>query len=153
VRRAESDDRLDLRASRDAVQVSDYKTGAEPKNADQIVFQRGAELQRVIYAAAARRLLPDVGRVVARLVFLGGDPRPRAYRLADVDAAIAEIGSHLTAACTLLEQGLTLPGPDAQEPWNDFRLALPAGLGSYLELKRQAFSQGLAGLSRVWSSR
>jgi hypothetical protein len=146
-------DRLDLRAARGAVRVSDYKTGVEPKKAEQIVFHRGAELQRVIYAAAARQLLPDVSHILARLVFLVSDPKPRAHRLGDVDGAIAEIGTHVAAACALLEQGTALPGPDAQESWNDFRLALPAGLGSYLELKRQVFSQALAPASKIWSAR
>jgi hypothetical protein len=59
-------DRLDLRSAPDAVQVSDYKTGVEPKNASQIVFRGGAELQRVIYACATRQLLPEIIRVVAR---------------------------------------------------------------------------------------
>jgi hypothetical protein len=145
-------DRLDLRTSYSAVQVSDYKTGAEPKNAAQIVFQRGAELQRVMYSAAVRQLLPEVSRIFARLVFLGGDSKPRAYPLADPDAAIAEIGSHIAAACALLEQGMALPRPDAHEASNEARLALPATLVSYIALKRQAFSRGLAPASRIWSS-
>lgn len=147
-------DRLDLRAARDAVQVSDYKTGTEPKNAEQIVFQRGAELQRVIYALAVQQLLPDIPRIVARLVFLGSEPKPRAYRLVDVDGAIAEIAAHVKASSASLDQGLALPGPGAQEGWNEFRLALPAGLGTYFEItKRQAFSQALSSVSRIWSSR
>jgi hypothetical protein len=146
-------DRLDLRAARAAVRVSDYKTGGEPKNADQIVFHRGAELQRVIYTAAVRQLLPDVTNIVARLIFLGADTKPRAYPLADVDAAIGEIGTHVAAAGALLDQGMSLPGPDAQEARSEFRLALPAALNSYLELKRQAFSQRLAPAAGIWRAR
>jgi hypothetical protein len=146
-------DRLDLTTVRNAVRVSDYKTGTEPRNADQIVFHRGTELQRVIYAAAVRQLLPEVSHIVARLIFLGTDPQPHPHALADVDAAIGEIATHITAASALLEQGVALPGPDAQENWNEFRLALPAGLTSYLELKRQSFSQALAPASRIWSAK
>jgi len=138
---------------RNAVRVSDYKTGTEPRNADQIVFHRGTELQRVIYAAAVRQLLPEVSHIVARLIFLGTDPQPHPHALADVDAAIGEIATHITAASALLGQGVALPGPDAQENWNEFRLALPAGLTSYLELKRQSFSQALAPASRIWSAK
>ena len=53
------------------VRVSDYKTGAEPAKASEIVLGRGAELQRVLYALAARQLVPDNPRIIARLVFLG----------------------------------------------------------------------------------
>ena len=48
---------------------------------------------------------------------------------ANVDAAIAEAARHVAVACALLDQGTALPGPDAQERWNDYRLALPAGAG------------------------
>jgi hypothetical protein len=145
-------DRIDVRTSRAAVRVSDYKTGPEPKNADRIVFQGGAELQRVIYAAAVRQLLPDVSHIYARLVFLGNDPKPRAHLLSDPDRAIAEISSHIAAGRALLERGVALPGPDAQEPWNEMRLALPAALGSYLELKRQPFARALASIERIWKT-
>lgn len=146
-------DRLDLTTVRNAVRLSDYKTGIEPRNAGQIVFHRGTELQRVIYVTAVRQLLPEVSHIVARLIFLGTDPQPHAYSLTDVDAAIGEIATHITAACRQLDQGIALPGPDAQETWNDFRLALPSGLASYLDIKRQSFSQALAPASRIWSAK
>ena len=118
-------DRLDFNSARNGVRVSDYKTGAEPPKASEIVLGRGAELQRVLYALAARQLVPDNPRVVARLVFLGAD-QPKPYSLPDVDQAIADIGAHVTAAVDLLRRGIALPGPDAREDWNDFALALPA---------------------------
>ena len=86
-------DRLDLTGDRRGVRVSDYKTGVEPRRAEEIVLGRGAELQRVIYSVAASQLLPDNPRVIARLVFLG-NKEPRPYRLPDVDQAIAELGGH-----------------------------------------------------------
>jgi len=145
-------DRLDLRSAPDAVQVSDYKTGVEPKNASEIVFRGGAELQRVIYACATRQLLPEITRVFARLIFLGED-KPNSYRLADVDAAITEITSCVASACTLLTDGSALPGPDAEESWNEFRLALPAAPATYFEVKRSALARAFGSFSRVWSRR
>jgi hypothetical protein len=145
-------DRLDLNETGDAVRLSDYKTGLEPKQANQIVLHRGTELQRVIYAVAARHLLPSARRIVARLVFLGDDT-PHPYRLADVDQAIGEIATHVAAACALLDQGTALPGPDARERWNDYRLALPAAAATYFQLKQSAFSRAFGNFSRVWSSR
>ncbi len=145
-------DRLDLNAAGDAARVSDYKTGAEPKNADRIVLGGGAELQRAIYALAASQLLPDMTRVVARLVFLGEDS-PRAYRLPDVAAAIGEMATHVAAACALLDRGTALPGLDAREKWNEFRLALPAAATTYFQVKQSAFGRAFGGFSGVWASR
>lgn len=142
-------DRLDLNSAGDAVRVSDYKTGTEPKRAAQIVLSGGTELQRVIYAIAASQLVPDTARIVARLVFLGED-KPRPYKLSNVAEAIKQIRSHITSACALLQQGIALPGPDARESWNDFRLALPAATATYFALKRSAFSHAFGDFCRVW---
>jgi hypothetical protein len=124
----------------------------EPRRADQIVLGRGAELQRVIYAVAAGQLLPDGPRVISRLVFLGDD-EPKPYRLPDVDHAIAELSAHVTAAGVILRQGSALPGPDAVEDWNDFRLALPASPSTYFRTKQAAFSRAFGDFARVWSCR
>ena len=101
------------------VRVSDYKTGAEPKQAAQMVIGRGTELQRVVYASAARQLLPGNPRIVSRLFFLGAE-RPRDYRLHDVDAAIAEVATHVGAAVALLRQGIALPAPMRARPGTTF---------------------------------
>lgn len=145
-------DRLDLTGDRRGVRVSDYKTGAEPRRADEIVLGRGAELQRVIYSIAVSQLLPDNPRIIARLVFLGNE-EPKPYRLPDVDRAIAELGGHVSAAITLLRAGQALPGPDAQEEHNDFRLALPSSPATYLQLKNAAFMRAFGEFARVWGSR
>ena len=145
-------DRLDHNVSLNAVRVSDYKTGAEPAKAGQIVLAGGRELQRVLYALAARQLMPDNPRVVARLIYLRGD-RPNAYKLADIDAAIAETTAHVNVARDLLTRGVSLAGPDAREATNAFRLALPAAAASYFAIKQAAFAQRFGQFARVWSSR
>lgn len=145
-------DRLDRTGDGRAVRVSDYKTGAGPRRADEIVLGRGAELQRVIYAIATRQLLPDNPRVIARLVFLG-DEEPKPYRLPDVDQAIAELAAHVTAAIALLRQGIALPGPDAQEEHNDFRIALPASSTTYLQIKNAPFTRAFGEFARIWNCR
>ena len=141
-------DRLDLNAAAAAVRLSDYKTGAEPKQADQIVLGRGAELQRVVYAVAARHLLPDNPHVVARLVFLGDDS-PHPYRLADVDAAIAEAAAPCRRRVRTARPGTALPGPDAHDGWNDYRLALPAGAGDLFPDSSRRPSDALSAISRA----
>jgi ATP-dependent helicase/DNAse subunit B len=145
-------DRLDLTGDGRAVRVSDYKTGAEPRRADEIVLGRGAELQRVIYAIAARQLLPDNPRVIARLVFLG-DEEPKPYRLSDVDEAVAELASHVKSAIALLRRGIALPGPSAHEEHNDFRIALPASPTSYLQIKKASFMRAFGEFARIWECR
>jgi hypothetical protein len=87
-----------------------------------------------------------------KLVFLGDDD-PKSYKLPDVDAAIAEIAAHLTVACTLLRQVTALPGPDAREDWNHFRLALPASPAAYFQIKQAALGRAFGDLARVWSCR
>jgi RecB family exonuclease len=145
-------DRVDFNAARNGVRVSDYKTGAEPAKAEEIVLGRGAELQRVLYAIAARQLVPDNPRVIARLVFLGAD-QPRPHRLPDVDQAIADISVHITAAIALLNRGVALPGPDAREDWNEFGLALPASPTMYFQIKQAALARAFGEVARIWSTR
>ncbi len=145
-------DRLDFNRAHNGVRVSDYKTSAEPPKAEEIVLGGGAELQRVLYAIAARQLLPDNPRIIARLVFLGDD-EPRAYRLYNVDQAIVEIGANVSTAGDLLRLGLALPGPDGREERNDFRLALPAAPESYFQIKQAAFGRAFGDLARIWSAR
>jgi hypothetical protein len=144
-------DRIDLTGDGRFVRVSDYKTGVKPLRADEIVLRGGAELQRVIYAIAARQLLPDNPRVVARLVFLG-DEEPKPYWLPDVDRAIAELATHVTAATALLLQGITLPGPDAREEYNDFRIALPASPTTYFQIKNTALMRAFGKFARIWGT-
>lgn len=145
-------DRLDFNSVRNGVRVSDYKTGTEPPKAQDIVIGQGAELQRVLYALAARELVPDNPRIIARLVFLG-DERPKQYKLNDVDRAIADVGVHVLAAIDNLRRGVSLPGPDAKEDWNDYRLALPATRASYLQVKKAAFSRAFGNFALIWSAR
>ncbi|WP_311028633.1 PD-(D/E)XK nuclease family protein [Mesorhizobium koreense] len=145
-------DRVDFNSAHNGVRVSDYKTGAEPAKASEIVLGRGAELQRVLYALAARQLVADNPRVIARLVFLGTD-RPRPYNLPDVDQAISDISAHLSAAVDLLRRGVALPGPDAREDWNDFALALPAAPAVYFQSKQAALGRAFGDFARIWSVR
>jgi hypothetical protein len=145
-------DRLDFNAIRNGVRVSDYKTGTEPPKAEEIVLGRGAELQRVLYALVASQLVPDNPSVIARLVFLGED-QPRAFRLPDVDQAIADIATHVSAAGNLLRRGIALPGPDAREDWNDYRLALPAAPPIYFQVKQASLGRAFGDFARIWSAR
>jgi hypothetical protein len=144
-------DRIDVVASGDAARISDYKTGAAPNAADRIVIARGAEVQRVLYAMATRRLLPDVRTVVSRLVYLDGVSQPFSLRGDALDAAMKDISRYLNVACTQLRAGRACMGPDARDKFNDLRLALPADIENYFIAKQAAFASSNRDLSALWS--
>ena len=146
-------DRIDMIASGDAARISDYKTGAAPNAADRIVMGRGAEVQRVLYAMATRRLLPDVRTVISRLVYLDGVSAPFSLRGDALDAAMKDISRYLNVACAQLRAGRACTGPDARDKFNDLRLALPADIESYFIAKQAAFAASNRDLSALWSLR
>ena len=142
-------DRLDLTAGDAAARVTDYKTGAPPTGAP--ILAGGAELQRVLYAAAVRHHRPEA-KVIADLVFLDADAPKRAH-LPDVTAAMNETARHLNAGVELLRQGVALPGPDASVEWNPLSLALPAVGEPYFQIKKRAFDREFGALLSAWAAR
>ena len=144
-------DRLDLRWDANAVRVSDYKTGCEPANAEKIVLAGGSEVQRVIYAIAARALLPHVPQVAARLVFLGGE-EASAFRLVDINEAMATISARVLDAQNLLLEGRAVPHIRDRTDDEEFRLALPADIETYIETKRVTFRKHFGELLSFWRS-
>jgi hypothetical protein len=145
-------DRLDLRADNGAARVTDYKTGAAPRNMAAVVLGGGAEVQRVIYAAAVRQRLPNVRQVVSRLVYLRGSPEAHALSGDVLDAAISEAERYIAAAVALVVNGAAPPGPDAKERFGDVRLAMPAELEAYLFRKSRALSAAAGELPTFWSA-
>ena len=143
-------DRVDIRSDRSGVRISDYKSGAAPKNADRIVLSQGRELQRVLYALAVRQLVPH-SSIVARLVYLKDESSPISLRGGALDAAIGETIAFVETARRLLEAGSAIPGPDAKDKYNDMRLAHPADLDGYFQSKQAAFARRSRDLSRLWS--
>ncbi|GIK49895.1 MAG: hypothetical protein BroJett013_25920 [Alphaproteobacteria bacterium] len=139
-------DRLDLAEDQSAL-VTDYKTGAPPENRG--VIAGGADLQRAVYAAAVRAILTSTGHVGARLLFVTKDG-VEAEELENAETAIKTLERSVAAARAALIRGVALPGPDARETWNEYRLALPATLGTYLDRKNDAFGQAFGDLTAVW---
>lgn len=144
-------DRIDVVAAGDAARISEYKTGAAPNTADRIVIGRGAEVQRVLYAMAARRLLPDARTVISRLVYLDGVSQSFSLRGDALDGAMRDISRFLNLACGQLRDGRACMGPDAHDKFNDLRLALPADIESYVLAKQAAFNANSRELSALWS--
>lgn len=145
-------DRLDLRGDGAAARVTDYKSGAPPRNIAAVVLGGGAELQRVTYAAAVRQRTPEVRQVVSRLVYLRGGPAAHGLSGDRLEAAIAEAERFIAAAVGLLAAGSAPPGPDAQERFNPMRLALPADLDTYLFHKSRALAAATGELVSFWGT-
>src|SRR6185295_10300421 len=101
-------DRLDLRSAPTAVRVTDYKTSEAPRNAARIVIGGGTELQRALYGLACRQLLEEETRIIARLLYLAGEPQ--APKLNDLDAAVEQIAAFINEAIALLRNGSAVPG-------------------------------------------
>ncbi|WFU44987.1 PD-(D/E)XK nuclease family protein [Bradyrhizobium sp. CB82] len=148
IRLCGSIDRLDLRKNPVAARVTDYKTGNPPKNPERVVIGGGTELQRCLYGLACRQLLEDEPRVIARLLYLAGDPF--AVKLDDLDAALEQVTGFVNEAVATLERGTAVPGRLSFDSTNDLRLALPAS-PSYERRKRTVFGKAANDLSRFWS--
>lgn len=144
-------DRVDLGAGGERIRISDYKTGLTPRNADRIVIDQGRELQRVLYAMAVRHLLPDTTTVISRLVFLDGTSTPYQLKGEALDTAATDVAQFLDIACTLVGGGGICPGPDAQDRYNDLRLALPSDFDAYFQRKGAAFRGLCRELAPLWS--
>lgn len=143
-------DRVDLRGDNSAVRITDYKSGNAPKNAGGIVLAGGGELQRVLYAMAARVLLPEVRMIVSQLAYLAEDNATMRLQGEPLDAAMAEAAQFIEIASGIVRTGAAVPGPDAGERYHDLRLALPADREAYLRRKQRSFLDALDGLSSLW---
>ena len=131
-------DRLDLAKSSSAARITDYKTGRPASGAGAMIMDGGRELQRVLYATAISQLVPDVRRIVARLLYLGGAVDVRPLDGDELDQAMSDLGRHASAAIDELLKGRALPGPDAYDKFSGHRLALPADLELYRQIKGRA---------------
>ncbi|MBR1041186.1 PD-(D/E)XK nuclease family protein [Bradyrhizobium viridifuturi] len=145
-------DRLDEDAARGAAVITDYKVGAAPERKKPVVFDRGAELQRVFYALAVRSLLPDARKVSSQLTYLERDPA-RTLRLMneELENAIDHAVAFTAAGVHLQRSGQIAPGP-APVFFDPLSIALPADVDTYRRVKRRLFAQANAALDKLWSS-
>lgn len=144
-------DRLDIRGDQTAARVTDYKSGAAPRNMDRVVIGGGAELQRVIYAAAVQQGLPEVRQVVSRLVYLWDGPVQHGLTGQRLEDAIAETERFIATAQAQLMTGSAPPGPDVEDRFNEMRLALPAELELYMRRKAAARARASSELQFFWN--
>ena len=152
-------DRLDLSGDRGRARVTDYKSGALKKPAQQPGWDRppqlrgGSELQRCLYAYAVKALVATRPAVEARLLY-PREPREdrRLLPLDDPERTLKRLTGYLAAASASFAAGKSLPGPTAAETWYDLALALPGGaVEGYLETKTPLAEQALDPLQRLWA--
>lgn len=145
-------DRLDEDAARGAAVITDYKVGTAPERKKPVVFDRGAELQRVFYGLAVQSLLPDVRSVSSQLTFLKHDPaRTLSLTNEELAKAIDQAIAFTAAGVHLQRNGQIAPGP-APVFFDPLSIALPADLDSYRRVKRRLFAQVNGALDKLWSS-
>lgn len=145
-------DRLDEDAARGAAVVTDYKVGTAPERKKPVVFDRGAELQRVFYGLAVRSLLADVRSVSSQLTYLKHDPaRTLSLTNEELEKAIDQAIAFAAAGVQLQRNGQIAPGP-APVFFDPLAIALPAELDSYRRVKRRLFAGVNSALDKLWSS-
>ncbi|WP_292263529.1 PD-(D/E)XK nuclease family protein [Mesorhizobium sp.] len=145
-------DRLDIRATGDGARITDYKSVKPPPKHQRIALGQGRELQRVLYAIAARALLPEVRAVVARLIYLADDPATFELKGDELDGVVVEAAGYLSAAMAILRSGRIAPRWEQDAHYDDMRLALPADRESYLRRKAAEFRAANQALNRLWSA-
>lgn len=128
--------------------VVDYKVRGQFPRRDP-GLDSGKELQRCLYAFAAKQLLPTVGTVESCLLFVGSEPK--AFALENTDTALAELVHYVQAAIAYLRQGFALPGPDHQH--DDLLFAYPANaVGRYFDRKNEARNEKFSDLLPLWGT-
>jgi PD-(D/E)XK nuclease superfamily protein len=147
-------DRLDLSGDGHLVRVIDYKTGRIGKQQAEVVISGGRELQRCLYAFAAKTLLKRKIKVEAALLFPRAEKAEESlFPLSDVDAALEQLASAIALARSNLENGLGLPGIDAADAYNELAFALPANAsGSYLKRKSELINVRLGDAVKIWDA-
>lgn len=142
-------DRLDIAADAKFAHVYDYKTGKAPKDA--IVFNKGQELQRCLYAFAVRALLGNTVGVSAALLYLREQQQ---LTLDDAEGTLAQLQQFLLTARANLLSGAALPGIAAGGAYDDLAFALPANAASsYCTRKMPAILHRLGPATAVWEAK
>jgi len=145
-------DRIDVTVAGDRAHITDYKSVKPPPKKRRIILGQGRELQRVLYAMAARALLPQVRTIVTRLVYLADDPDTFELTGEELDRATADARRHLLAAVDIVKSGRLAPRWEEDTDYDDMRLALPADRESYLRRKAEPFKVANWALSKLWDA-
>lgn len=143
-------DRLDLTPTGGTARITDYKTGHPPAK-QRFVLAGGRELQRVVYAMAIKQLLPSLSSVQSRLIYSRDPGRDATLDGQELERAEAKLVRYVTAAQTMLQSGVAVPGNAVRDKHYELRLALPADYSVYVQKKQGVFAQRNRSISDLWS--
>ena len=139
-------DRLDIAGDSRRVRVRDYKTGRTASS--DIVFDGGRELQRCLYAFAAKAMLGEHVDVTSSLLYLRDQTE---LPLDDPKRRLHEISHYLQAARANLVSGGALLGIDTGGRFDALAFALPANAGAtYRRRKEPSATARLGDAVRIW---
>lgn len=141
-------DRLDLSPDGKHAIVRDYKTGKNAIKAG-AVLDGGRELQRSLYAFAARVLLEGLEKVQASLLYTR---QMKEFVLDASDEALEQLAEALSAARESFVAGHAVPGPDASDEYDKFALLLPPGT-RYWQRKEPAILALLGDAATIWEAK
>ncbi len=146
-------DRLDLSGDGSHARVIDYKTGRLKAKMAEVVIAGGGELQRCLYAFAVKTLFgPDVQVDSALLYPAATESDQKLFPLQEVEATLGRLASAINLARCNIEEGLSLPGIDAGDAYDDLAFALPAS-ASYLTRKLALAKQRLGAAADIWEAK
>lgn len=141
-------DRLDISGDGKEAFVLDYKTGRLPRQGHKIKIRGGKELQRCLYAFAAKSLLEGVERVEASLLYLRDEQE---LQLENPDETLERLTGFLATARRSLESGKAVIGPDSGEEFNNLRFALPANsILNYCDRMLQVVEERMGPVAEAW---
>jgi PD-(D/E)XK nuclease superfamily len=143
-------DRVDVKPDRRGVRISDYKTGATPRNLRDVILGGGAEVQRALYAITIRQLVPEASTIIARLVYLDAMGPPAGLDGNILERAEETLLRFIDIAVEGLRNGVAYPGPDAFAGYSDLRIALPAALDRYQRRKQEGSNAAQQRLAPLW---
>ena len=145
-------DRLDLSADGKSAWVRDYKTGKSPKVSDDhpFVLDRGRELQRCLYAYAARAMLgPDT--VIRTSLHYLKDKRD--ITLIEPELTLETLAIFLEFARKSMAEGNCVIGADAADAYDDLAFALPANaVNIYCRRKLPAARAAIGYAAGIWDA-
>lgn len=141
-------DRLDISGDGHTAIVRDYKTGQPPKNS--VTLDGGKELQRCLYAFAAKALMGKHIAISASLLYLRDETE---LDLEDPEATLIEAATFLNAARTSLRSGNCVIGPSSGGGYDDLAFALPANAApTYCQRKISTATERLGAAANVWEA-
>jgi len=144
-------DRVDVSGDGTTARVIDWKTGNKPKTVAQVI-DGGKEVQRPIYAAVVRTLMPKATSVEAGLAYI--KHAVAWFPVQDSQEALELLEMRLGAMREAIRKGLCLAGPDTGGDYDDYAFALPGDAKQrWIEEKQEKVRAAFGNATQVWEDK